>query len=320
MTSSVQAGLGPISSGGGLGVMCNDDNGNMVYEVLDYYEAKIKFGEQALLSKTGDWYEDSYNLARNIYRLQGVENFQDIITNFDIVDHNINSLMSIVEWVEDLPLINDAGDMIEVPDNCKIIQIATFYDRKQRLKINKKYWDELDSLNKAVLFNHEIRYYFERKESEYDSRTTRSFVQQALTAKHQVPVLDNIDDASLICKSLENKNTPFNSYEFYMYVHKLNGKTILQFKNFDNRGLFVKTTATFNFDFNVVNRLDPKLGLVTFPEQENINLIKTSSVVGNSAIQQNVKIEFISGKAITVQSFKSGIATSRKLKLGCSEY
>ena len=110
---------------------------------------------------SGDWIDDYTSLTKNAYSLQGLENFDEIMDNFDLVQHNIESLLKVIEWSDpsELHLLFDFGETVKLPANCQLRQIAIYNDKEKTLQIAKDLWEQLDSINKAALIQHEL-YYF----------------------------------------------------------------------------------------------------------------------------------------------------------------
>jgi hypothetical protein len=164
-------GLGTSSGGGGVGVRCANSSGTYL-ETLDIHEAKLNgLTFYNLPQNRSDAVElSSYVFARHYFSGDPFffEQYKDSLKNeyfskfFDgqlVQEPNGNWIQQ--KDVNHLPLSNDYGNY-KIAPNCELEQIAYFDDEHNILKINRKLFNELDYLNQAALFTHEMIYFMDR--------------------------------------------------------------------------------------------------------------------------------------------------------------
>ena len=307
---------GPISSGGGMAVICEQGEERKV-QLLDYFEAEFIYGKKHVARASGDLSEDYRRLVRQTYSLQGVD--ENIDRLLDDSSRNLKELLRVVEWVnsEDLPFLNDQGKTIDIPKGCELKQLAIFYDAQGVLKIAKDYWEELDSMNQAALLLHEIFYKYERHFAELDSTSTRSYVRQILTPERQVPVDFDTHRAKFTCFSVKDGRDGGDLVDYVMYVYPYQNASVFQFSTFAGRPLLVLTTVKSKFQFVASRKIDRRFGPIMYPVGKEVNIEETIDVKTTHRKDWQVHFEFKSGSPITIQGLKNGSPLGDKQFLKC---
>ena len=154
--------LAGVDGGGGYVVQCKLANGEVTTKLLDLFEGKYNKNYK-LINSTGSTELDYINAVKNGYRLQG---HKPPVSDGKTLD-NLNRFMKVVEWIsppEILPPANDIGPLsAKIPSNCELKQVAYFYDRRGSVSIDKKLWEQMPTLDRAALIEHELVYHHYRR-------------------------------------------------------------------------------------------------------------------------------------------------------------
>jgi hypothetical protein len=299
---SVSIFAGPITSGGGMSVVCNFERGQQAY-LLDYYEALSIYGEDKVERATDNLLVDFTKLVNNSYYLRG-SSTENSPTDLKLM---LDGFFSRVRWAQsdELPFLNDYGETVEIPDECSIKQLAIFYDETDLIYVDKNLWNKLDNMNKAAFVIHEAIYKVERQLGESTSKTTRSFVQQQLTAKYQIPINHGAENARYLC------HTTGAEYAFGVTLNET-GST-LHFLNFGMQSLLVKSTISLNYHFKIKGDLTS----FAIPDDLSVNNVGIYKLNTSHRNDLSLKIEFSGGKPVLIQGLKKGILFGEKTKIIC---
>jgi hypothetical protein len=244
---------GPITSGGGFAVVCRDSKGKISSaEVLDLYEARVKF-RYTLLDSTNDVFEDFKNVEKNIDRLLDYAYFKKDTIGYP-KDETARRLYNYLEKAEYLPVnfklpeISDLGLFELPPTGCLVEQLAVYNDSTEKLKINSKIWNELDSLNQAALIYHEEWYRYERRARKaITSVETRVHIGRFFS-KDSTPVIKEGTRATsaqgIIAGDLPVPDDRFRKTEFY-YERNANILTV-SFTRILGQSLYSPTVANLD--------------------------------------------------------------------------
>lgn len=251
MLSSTAVLAGPSSSGGGFAVVCRQIDGRIQSaELLDLYEGRVKNRFQ-YFNSTGDVIAD-YVISTNIgYRLQGSQPPED---NRHI-KANISAFLNKANWVtapDQLPNLHDTGETIPIPDQCNLEPVAIYYDRNDKVDIDRSIWEALDSQSKAALVTHELIYNYLRgislnpsTNSEEARVLTASWFSTNLTPVNSgVPT--NAERRVFFAKIIDNGHGGMSHLDptvFYFINSDVSGsrKTRIQFTHIAGRPLLSKT-------------------------------------------------------------------------------
>ena len=302
---------GPISSGGGMSVICQEEEGSSRVQLLDYFEAVQIYGETNVEKASGDFVEDYIRLVNNIHRLQGLS-----VGNLDLdvrrpSQRNLDYFFRSVEWVHssDLPFLDDSGQTVEIPSHCSIKQLAIWYDDSNdiyggNIKIARDLWNQMDSMNQAALVQHEL-FYMENHDSEYNSMSARAYIQLMLTSEiHHEPVNLNHHKANLLCWN--------HDLSLYFYVFHQENSSIFQFTQFAGRTLLARTTAEVEITFDV----KPGEEFGDIPVDPTAHFDKTVDVKTNRKDWQ-LKLYVHGGRPVTLQAMRNHRPISEKETVSC---
>lgn|GEM_PF-4245147 len=61
-----------------------------------------------------------------------------------------------------MPNLHDTGETIPIPNQCHLEPVAIYYDRNDKVDIDRSIWEAWDSQSKAALVTHELIYNYLR--------------------------------------------------------------------------------------------------------------------------------------------------------------
>ncbi|OFZ56861.1 MAG: hypothetical protein A2381_14050 [Bdellovibrionales bacterium RIFOXYB1_FULL_37_110] len=236
---SISTFAGTSSAGGGVGVRCLQADGSSTLETLDIHEAKIKGleikatprNQNEAIDLASQLLATHYFSGRFEYLSQYIwfmknKFFIKLFLGEPIMEPDGGRLI----YQEDIPfldLTNDYGDYQILPE-CHLVQIAYFNDERSVLLINKAHFQEMDFLNQAALFTHEMIYFIERNykslhddidpSTPFSSELTRFFVGKLYSTNPPKTKLRVSEQNSYInCKN--SINNPSLSTGFSVYTN-----------------------------------------------------------------------------------------------------
>ncbi len=189
--------LGPISSGGGMGVVCRDSFGKIKsVELLDLWEAKSLYGRNIKPSKKtikeiafagldnlkNSIDTDEYSLGIDI----SSPDFIGSDAFYEILKYDLNAFLDEGKFRKirrlkgiELTLTNDSFEVIK-PVDCEIKQLVRYIDNVVggEVIINQDLLDKMDNLNLAALYLHEVFYAHLRRFNEQSSIRVRRTIGQ----------------------------------------------------------------------------------------------------------------------------------------------
>jgi hypothetical protein len=172
--SFAHARAGSGSSGGGNAVVCYENEVIKSVELLDIYEARVV--HKLTIKKSLPTIEQEYirymKDSRAALGSTGPINEEGALSHFR---STLKLAMRFVPEGQTLPILNDSGRTPEVPSNCKIEQLAVFYDHRGSYDVNKTLWDRLNGMNRLALFIHEALYSQYRRIGEVNSENVRAY-------------------------------------------------------------------------------------------------------------------------------------------------
>lgn len=184
---------GPISSGGGMGVVCYDTKGEVAsVELLDLWEARHMYNRKIINSnKTVKEivYEGLHNLKNSI---DASEYYTWVDDENKPTRKGAEALFYTLQWDAerflsdtnlpqfrrlrgiDLALTNDALEVIR-PTSCEIKQLIRYIDNVYggEVVLNQDLLDKMDNTNLAALYLHEVFYAHLRGHNEQSSIRVR---------------------------------------------------------------------------------------------------------------------------------------------------
>lgn len=164
---------GVSTSGGGIGVLCDKGSTTQKLQLLDLYEASVN--QQELIQSTGTFGGD-YGVG--LKRLRNLISDSRPVTEDEIIEVQEDFKRHTELTSKKLRPTKDAGFTPSLPSHCRYVQIAVYHDFSNKLMVNKKLWDQLDSLNQAALLTHESIYKMQRVASYTDSYQVRRLVRE----------------------------------------------------------------------------------------------------------------------------------------------
>ena len=220
---TIEAQLGPISSGGGMGVVCyNPDDTVKSVELLDLWEAR-KLYQREIIPSDKSVREQVLAGLENLKHSIDPAKFKIVIPDFSIVEgwdvifnrleSNANRFLSEksdggirrLRGVE-LSLTDDAYEVIR-PIDCKVKQVVRYIDNGKRgdVIINQDLLDKMDNLNLAALYLHEVFYALLRKAGEQSSIRIRRAIGLIFSGHIFKPWNTFLSDDHVVCEGKLNK-------------------------------------------------------------------------------------------------------------------
>ena len=244
------AGQGGMGSGGGASVVCRDTAGKIITaEALDLYEGRTRYG-LTLKQPLGDYRQEFVRYNREMNNVGGFPVPPQIV---------LEGLDQLVLKLNFLPvgmkqeLTNDYGDLyLELPENCKLEQLAIYHDKKNRIDIDSEVWNATDDMNKAAILAHEEIYRSLRRTEEPTSELTRKVIAMLFsTTPPAYQLTDMPKKETQVCfghkgkgsiRTNENGSVTSSSGDmFFMYPSQKNpGHTIIRIQSLA-RSIFGRT-------------------------------------------------------------------------------
>ncbi len=262
-TSTDNGGIseGTINGGGGQGRLCRVGR-NETLEILDLFEARSA-GLTLLPQPKSE--KEAFELALDLM----VKHFWNPITvpkdQFkEILRTTIKKeWLDKIRYIEDgkkLRRMDDTGTLIK-DENCESVQIAIFHE--DSLLMDKKLWMQLDYLNRAALWVHEMIYFLEREHGETNSISTRRLVGQMFSTAGARPRAEGVPtDLSkyVTCRIFDNDQDAGYAFVFESQQRQEPGVefvfTYLKGSNHATR------TSLFMPHANIQEILSPKVGSI----------------------------------------------------------
>ena len=266
-SGSVYARGGSMGSGGGMVVSCKDKPA----ELLDVYEAKIRYGKHSLIKEGDDLYQTYKMLMKSKFALQTPKFSSEALEA--ITNNNFYAFHKRLKNSTALDFSDDHGDVLALKSGCELKQVAIFDYDSDEILINQDLYNEMDNISKASLMMHELYYSFERKLGEMTSQTTRRHVGHLLSKKIQVPGYMGRNQAHFKCMS-DNIDPTYSEADFELYITNDVDTSSYQFVSFDRRPVFIKTKAKSEQRFGRIYK-DEEIDVVS--DNRNFKKIKIKS-------------------------------------------
>lgn len=219
---------GGISGGGGKGIVCRDDLGNIKsVQMLDLYEAKIVYG-------LNPSYETAPMDEQIQKALETIPSSQRRLIEIyvDLVKKN----MTFTPEGTVLSPINDSFDFI-FPAGCAAEQLANF-QTNDLILVNGDLWKHLNETDRAALILHEAFYATERIYGSTDSRRSRHVVGKLFDPTTQwVDPMSGIPSDALVCVTHDSPSNMFYAYK------SSSSDWVLQFQILGGMKVMSKKTA-----------------------------------------------------------------------------
>lgn len=221
ISTTVFARVGGHDGGGGQGLVCYNDKGEIEsVELLDFYEGEILEG-----------------LSIPEYQGSHLDILRDVIKKFpslswDYFQHELEQTYKSFRFLPSgvrLRKIDDGNIFYQVPSNCQIEQIANFQG-KNRIFIVSDFWEKLSSTHRAGLILHEKLWHEERDQGvKHSARVKRNvsriFSDNLLLNKQELP-----RDYSKVVSCNSEEGQVHTSFSFAqdgsLYFSYLNGERV----------------------------------------------------------------------------------------------
>ncbi|MCX6116196.1 MAG: hypothetical protein NT027_01540 [Proteobacteria bacterium] len=316
--SSIALGEGAGSTGGGHAVVCRDQlGGSSTVELLDLWEAKAA-GKQIVAPTSDDEYEQ---YAAYLKRLRYVLGGDRPVKQTDILhfQQEVDSLYHFIDDEEYLPTTSDFGEVPTLPSNCKIEQLATFFDRKPQVKVRLSLWNQLNSVHKAALLIHEVAAHQQRfGGKENTTLLARRFVGQMFSENLQsavLPIDAGVPSNAVKCTANEVESGEASFFFVYPNPSDPQSGSILQFQRIIGRVVYDRTIVPLPISIDPT-QLSPRhlTGSSLWYQQVNqskANFNKPISIGGYVFSGYKLKVQYESGKPFTLQLESPQAALSR---------
>ncbi len=311
---------GTSDGGGGVGVRCPTGSSDIVFEVLDLHEIKLK-GE--IISNNPTTMDEaidlsSYKLGNHFYMLSNrppeqyikylKEHIVEKIFKGEPFTNPINGKTVTIEYVDDLPLSNDIGNY-QIKSGCALEQVAYFYDDSNSLKIVSSRWDELSWADRSALVSHEIHYFLDRYNGLEDfgldtkktSERARHFVGMLYSKTGVEPKYKSIPKSgAFVCAT--NENSSRRQTYFAVFPSGINEFTVL-FESVQNHSSSYATTAIFtsNVSTDLTDRLKGEMNSTQNLKISSDEVNATFSVKITKAVHEDPKFQaFVEQKGAVI--------------------
>lgn len=163
---------GGVDGGGGNGVVCRDQSGSITnVRMLDLYEGEILYGLQ--FSHQFNDIESALNeIAHKLHKPYLEYSFLAAYKNFKMLPPGVR-----------LEPIDDSGHIF-IPANCKIEQIANYYNANA-IYIVSDFYNKMSLTDQIALVVHEALYVADRLQNVENSRYARRVTSHALSDDFQ---------------------------------------------------------------------------------------------------------------------------------------
>jgi hypothetical protein len=225
---------GPGDLGGGQAVVCRTSSGKIQsVELLDLWEARVRFGRKIKISKdpmrdqavkafdrlkavmSHNSWNDGYWKDRK--RLTGYGAFrEEMIDSMDIIlKYRSNRISGAA-----LEKINDAYEEVVPNGKCKTEQLVRYNDNTfdpKNVLVNQDLVGKMDQTNQAALWVHEVFYHIMRKYGDSSSLRTRRVVGLLFTGYTFQSIESLLPEIYYVCTG---KNDTFSNPKsrFYLFL------------------------------------------------------------------------------------------------------
>lgn len=300
---------GPITSGGGMGVMCSSDQGKTkTLETLDLFEAKNRY-HLNLVQSSGITEQDY---------------IADVLIPLDDVRKSYRNFHKAAKWTQagkHLPFLNDQGQTAAIPNNCSLVQIVIFEDSKpETINIDTDYWNMLDSLNQAALIQHELEYKYERLLMEETSENTRAAVAHLFTTD-ATPVNSGIPTDHLTCFAGDDQGQRLSVFQVYGSINKnFKPELVLQWQQIMGRPMINKATINIEgigFILSDENPLVTEKQFYQTVAEFGANKHSKYPVIGGHDSNWEISIDYEFGKPVKLGLYEKGVLVQENQVFNC---
>lgn len=209
---------GVVNGGGGKGILCGS---NLM--TLDLFEARLNGSKDPVTANSLEGDLKRYGPDLMLHFAYSVpETYQPGLPNADLANavfehlhERIISKFVDIESGTKLPLTNDAT-IPALPENCKVVQIATYDYDKDTIQRDPQYWGMLKPIDQAALVAHEWVYHRAKEYGVLNSDETRQLIGKLFSGETVEPNLSPIWKAKprMVCVGGQYK-TQKEIFEFY---------------------------------------------------------------------------------------------------------
>ncbi|MBT4761181.1 MAG: hypothetical protein HOO06_05725 [Bdellovibrionaceae bacterium] len=238
LLSSVKSFAGE-SSGGGKGVLCLGENGQIQsVETLDSFEAKNLWGLEYAEDHITSPIQQAQNALNHLTKNRTTRFGRDRDNFYTLND--IYSNMRLLGGGARPKPIEDHDSPLGPPEGCSFVQIGLDTPQTNFI-VSKKLWEKLSNTEKAVLLVHETIYRRSRWNYISSSRRIRKAVAHGFARTELKPTGEGIPSDYWYCISNNDKVSGYHS--FYAYSNN-DGFLVLQFEALAGMWVFDKTQLT----------------------------------------------------------------------------
>lgn len=165
-------GRGGVDGGGGNGVVCRDQAGNITdVRMLDLYEGEILYGLQ-FSNRFNDIESALKKVAAKLHKPYLEYSFLAAYQNFKMLPTGVR-----------LEPIDDSGHIF-IPANCKIEQVANYYNANA-IYVVSDFYNKMSLTDQVALVVHEALYAADRVQNVENSRYARRATARAISDNFQ---------------------------------------------------------------------------------------------------------------------------------------
>ncbi len=288
---------GPISSGGGMSVVCRNLNGKIQDSaLLDVYEESSR--GIGMKSASGNLRADFKILFQE---LRNSSNDKRPVEENDL--SYLDILLSKSIFVDHkLPSTYDSGELrSNIPNNCRIEQLAYADDDRGRYYINREIWNSLDTMNQAALLFHEYLYEMGRVISEeFTSHKIRRVIGKAVS----LDGLENMYEGAIHGQSVRcvAQRYATDTARTYVIFTNKSDTTVAQITQYFGFIPYSKQTYNFQkFNLSMLEKVDhDKVGRVLVPRNTDAKMIGKMYVGHNTLRGEKFAIEYFKDRPFLI--------------------
>lgn len=233
---------GPSTAGGGWAVSCPVSPVEKSHiEMLDIYEGR-QIDSMVIATASGSLETDYLASVERANLYQGhVADFEGAKEKARLDLIRFFRRAQFVDLALNLPLALDLGHHSAIEPNCRLIQVAHWDDESSAIIILRSAWDQMDSLNRAALVQHEVYYHFMRMLNDQNSGLARRTVAHMFAVEGVTPINTGLNNESYFYSSSDvSENGRLSEFSVTMAAWPA-GLIRLQYSQFFGRPVLSRT-------------------------------------------------------------------------------